>query len=712
MSEALDILQAFPAHTHADWLEAVDKQLKGKPFDKVLVKKTYEGIDIQPMYFEHDLDKLDFVDTLPGELPYVRGTSASASVVNPWEIAQEITDPDPEEFNAAAINDLGRGQNALNVIFDNATCKGINPDKAAAEDVGKGGLSIATMADVEQAFKDIDFTAIPVQLHCGFSGVGLTALLAAHLKKQGTDPQKLTGCIAVDPLSYLAVQGSLPIPLSQAYDEMAQVTHWGVANAPEMRTIAVHVDPYQRSGGNAVQEVAYALATAVEYVRAMQERGLTIDEIAPRIMFAFSIGADFFMEIAKFRAARMVWCQVVESFGGNEESRKMKIHARTSTWNKTHVDPWVNMLRVSTEAFSGVAGGVDSMHVSPFDEIFRQPNDFSRRIARNVHIVLRDEGHFDKVVDPAGGCWYVETITGEIAKKAWEQFQEIEEQEGMFAVLNAGTPQKQVAEVAAQRAKNIAIRKDRFVGTNIYPNLLEKPEPTDELDSFAFQADRAEQVIQFEGQTDKAACDAALAQVVKSQKSVNAEVVEKATAAVSIGATLGDVSQALRSESATTEAVTPLNIHRGPEPFEQLRRATEAFTAQTGASPKIFLANMGPIPQHKARADFSTAFFNVGAFETIGNDGFGSVDEAAEAALASKAKAVVICSTDADYPEVVPPLVNKIKTAQPDTLIILAGYPKDQIESFKKAGVDEFLHMRSNALELLGTVQKHLGVTA
>ncbi len=712
MSEALDILNVFPAHTHADWLATVEKDLKGKPFDKVLVKKTYEGIDIQPMYFVHDLEGLPPVDTLPGQTPYIRGTSASGSVVNPWKIAQEITLGDPAEFNRAVQLDLGRGQNSLNVVFDRATLKGQNPDQAAVDDVGRGGLSMATMADAKVAFEGVDLTAYESRFFCGESGIALAALTVALLEDRSKTAGELKGTLAVDPLGTLAVEGQLGCSLAEAYDRMAQLTLWAGDQAPELRTLAVNVDGYQNSGGNAVQEIAFALATGVEYIRAMQERGLDIDAIARRMTFGFSIGADFFMEIAKFRAARLAWCQVVESFGGDEESKKMRIHARTSRWNKTEVDPWVNMLRVSTEAFSGIAGGVDSLHVSPFDEIFRQPNDFSRRIARNVQIVLKEEGHFDKVVDPAGGCWYVEKITAQLAEKAWNMFQGIEAKGGMAAVLQEGTPQAETAAVAAQRAKNIATRTDRFVGTNMYPNLLEKRLPVEPFDHAAFQKQRIAQVSAHAASVDTGACAAALAAVRSACSNINGAVVSAAVQAARCGATLGEITAALRTGTGSIPTTQPLTLHRGAEPFEKIRRTTEAFTARTGSSPKLFLANMGPIPQHKGRADFSTAFFNVGAFETIGNNGFDTVDEAAQAALSSGAKALVICSTDATYPEIVPVLAKQIKTADPNIMIILAGFPKEHIEAFKEAGVDEFLHVRSNALELLTKLQKHLEVIA
>lgn len=705
MSETLDILQDFPAHTYEEWNAAAEKLLKGKPFDKILIKKTYEGIDINPIYFKEDLEKLDHIDSLPGQPNYVRGNTPDGAKVRIWGIAQEITDASPEDFNAAAVNDLSRGQNVLNMVLDKDACRGKNPGDQA----GVGGVSIATVQDMSTALAEVKLSSTPIMLQCGFSGIPATAILAEAAKKAGVNLEDLEGCIVSDPLGSLAVDGKISIALDDAYNEMAQLTLWAKENAPKLRTVAVNIFPYQFSGGNAVQEIANALATGVEYIQALLKRGLSIDEIAPRMVFSFSIGADFFMEIAKFRAARMVWSQVIDSFGGNEESKKMYIHAKTSTWNKTHVDPWVNMLRVSTETFSAIAGSVESIHVGPFDEVFRRPNEFSRRIARNVQLILNHEGHFGKVIDPAGGCWYVETITAQLAKAAWEQFQKIEADGGMSTVLKKGTVQQQIDEVAAQRAKNIAIRKDRFVGTNMYPNLTEKTIEVDNFDYAAFQKARQEEISKI---AKDSSCDEALGKIKEASKEINGTVVDAALQAAATGASLGALAEALRADADNAEKVTPLNIHRGAAPFENLRRTTEAWTAKTGKAPQIFMINMGPIPQHKMRADFSTGFLNVAAFETIGNDGFASVDEAADAALASGAKAAVICSTDTDYPETVPPLLKKIKAAQPDMFIILAGYPKEHIDAFKKAGVDEFLHVRANALELLQNIQNHLGVTA
>ncbi len=709
MSEDLNLLEEFPPHTHAQWLAVVEKQLKGAPFEKVLVKKTYEGINIQPMYFATDVEDLPHMESLPGEPPFVRGTGASGAVVNSWEIAQEICDPTPEAVNASARLDTGRGQNALNIPLDRAARKGLNPDQAEAGEVGRGGVSIATAADLKAALAGLDLAALPITLHPGASATPVAALLGAYMRREKKDLSALTGCIGADPLGVLAEEGVLPMPLEIAYQEMARVTNWAREAAPKLRTIAVNAAPYRESGGNAVQEVAYALGTAVTYIRAMQKFGVPAQDAAQRITVFFSIGADFFMEIAKFRAARILWERMASAFGCGEEALKIRMHARTAKWNKTVVDPYVNMLRVSTEAFSGIAGGCDSMHVSPFDEVFRIPDDFSRRIARNVQIILRDEGHFDRVVDPAGGCWYVESITHELAEKAWKNFQEIEGAGGMLKYLEEGIPQAKTAEVAEKRAAAIAIRKDRFVGTNMYPNTTEVPLDNRHVDRKALKEERTARVAAAMDASDMSALEESRKILGSSYNGADGGFMDIAIQFAAAGGTLGEIASGIHP-SGEMVRIEPLKIHRGAETFERLRKRTERYTEEKGAAPKIFLANMGPIPQHKPRSEFSSGFYTVGAFEMFVNDGFETVEKAAEAYFESGAGALIICSTDPTYPDLVPPLCRLIKEKKPDAYIVLAGMPKDHMDAFRKAGVDEFLHMRSNALVLLETMQKKLGV--
>ncbi|PIE61023.1 MAG: methylmalonyl-CoA mutase [Desulfobacterales bacterium] len=704
MREDLNILDDFPATPHEDWLAAVDKQLKGKPFEKVLVKKTYEGIPVQPMYFKHDLKGLPHTGSLPGFAPYVRGNRAQGNRIRAWRTAQEVLHPDPTGLNRALKKDLERGQDTVNIRLDQAARAGKVPDQSNQDMVGADGVSLATMQDWEKILKDIDISATPLMVDAGMQAPAAAALLAAGLDSQAGKLAMLTGCLGMDPLGELAKTGCLRMSFDAAYDAMAGLSQWAFTNAPELKTMLVDTDAYAHAGANAVQETAFALATATEYIRAMQERGLAVDGIFQGLQFVFSIGPDFFMEIAKFRAARMLWFTITEAFGATPEHRRMTIHGRTGRYNKTQIDPWVNMLRVSMETFSGIAGGCDSIHTGPFDEVLGMPDEFSRRIARNVQTLFKEESHFDKVADPAGGSWYVENITLALAKDAWALFQEIEGMGGMAKALSLGVVQEKTEAVAAVRAKNTAIRKDRIVGVNMYPNLTETPlTPRDERGP-EFHQTRMDQMALDIKDRDESVWGNTLA----SLKAATGEKrMSLAVDAAVVGATLSEISDAM-GYGTDDVSVQPMNIHRRAEPFENLRRSVEAEKEQAGDAGKIFMATIGPLARHKPRSDFSTAFFNVAAFETIFNPGFDSPEQAADAALASGCRAVVICGTDDDYLEAVPPMAKKIKAADPNILLILAGYSPAYVADFKAAGVDEFIHIRADALSILTQLKAHL----
>ena len=694
----------FPPTPYEEWRKVVDKFLKGAPFEKRLVTKTYENIDLQPMYRQEDIEGLPHLDSLPGFAPYLRGTSPLGYVASSWDVAQELPYPTPAAFNEALRADLARGQNAVNLVLDRPTLAGVDADQAEADDVGKGGLSVSSVADLAQALDGVDLESNPIYIQASTSALTFTALLAALAKQQGKSLAKARGAIGMDPLGQLARDGRLPRDLDGIYAVMAQLAAWAKANAPQLQTITVQGGPYHNGGASTTQELAFALATAVDYVRAMQAHGLSIDDIAPRIRFSLSIGSNFFMEIARLRAARLLWAKIVQAFGGSEASQKMSLHARTSAWNQTVYDPHVNLLRATTEAFSSAVGGCDSLHISPFDELLRVPDEFSRRVARNTHTVLREESHVTRTVDPAGGSWYVENLTDAVGRKTWAIFQEVEKQGGMAKALEAGWPQSQIADTAAKRAANLAKRKDIFVGTNMYPNLKETRIEPAPVDAWAVQTERTEALKGFRATANAAGKPAALDALAKSGG------IEAAIQAALAGATLGEIAQAARTGAKAGPTISPVHAHRGAQAFEALRQAAESYVARTGQRPSVFLATMGPLTQHKGRADFSTAFLGVGGFETIYPDGFNTPDEAADAALASGAKAVVICSTDATYPDIVPPLVQKLKKAAPELIVLLAGYPADHVEAFKAAGVDDFIHLNANCQALLSTLQKKMGV--
>lgn len=701
------LLSEFPPVGYDDWRKLVEAELKGAPFDKKMFTATYEGITLKPIYRREDIANLPHVNSFPGFAPFVRCASVSGYVKEPWDVSQEIAVASPTEFNFAARNSISRGLNALNMVLDRATRNGLDPDWAAPEDVGFGGLSIATLDDLNRALDGVLLDKTSLFVRSGASALPFAALLVALARKRKTSLAALHGCIEMDPLGVLAHEGRLPQSLDGAYREMAALTEWAAKHAPQLQTICVHSRAWHEAGGSAVQELAYTLATGVEYLRQLAKLGLDVNTTAPHLRFAVTVGTHFFLEIAKLRALRMLWSRAVAAAGGNEMAQKLSLHVRTSQWNKSVVDPYNNLLRTTVEAFAGVLGGCDSMQVGAFDEVVRPPDDFSLRIARNTQLVLQKECELTHVIDPAGGSWFVENATAEIASRAWALFQEVEKAGGMEAALRAGGPQKAVAETAAKKIKSVTSRRDSIVGVNQYANPSEKPLAVTAADPQAFHKRRVQQVAAHRTELDEAESQVVLDRLANIIGLKGADLFEACAAAVAAGATLGEATRALRINDSPCEPLTPVCITRAARPIEELRAA---MNRRAGGPAKVFLCNMGPLKEHKARADFSRGFFSVGGYEVISPTGFKTPEDAVTALLKSRAEVAVICSTDENYPKLVPALTEEIRSQKPDTIVVLAGYPQEQIEAHKKAGVDEFIHLRADVVEVLRGINERLGI--
>ncbi len=705
------LLTEFSPVGYNAWKTLVEAELKGAPFDKRMFTSTYEGVTLKPIYCSDDGAKVAHANSMPGFAPFVRGTRAGGYVSQPWRVSQEIVASNPADFNTAARHGLERGLTALNIVLDKAGRNGADPDwPGAGEHVGVAGLSIATLSDLDRALEGVDLETVPLFIRSGASGMPVGAMLAALARKRGVDLGKLRGCVEISPLGVLAHEGSLPQSLAGAYREMASFTAWAAMNAPQLQTICVHARAWHEAGGNAVQELAFALAAALENFRELNIRGLDVETVAPRTRIAFTVGTQFFMEIAKLRAARLLWARLVAALGGSEAAQRAMLHVRTSLFNKTTFDPYVNMLRTTVESFAGVLGGCDSLQVGAFDEVVRPPDEFSQRVARNQQLLLREECLLTKVVDPAGGSWFVETLTEELARRAWAMFQEIEKLGGMSKAMRVGWPQAEVAKVAAERLKNVARRRDSVIGTNMYANVTEKPLDIPVVDMEAFQKLRAKQVAAARTEAEIPHHKAVLNRLSGIVGKADSELFEACVEAVAAGATLGEITRTIRIKDEADVPIKPVSLTRAASQFERLRKAVEESAAKAGQRPKIFLANMGPLRQHKARADFARGFFEVAGFEVVVPAGAKTADDAAAAALKSGANAVCVCSTDDTYPEIVPALVKTLRAQKPDLFVILAGYPTEQIEAHKAAGINEFIHIRANALEVLTHVAAKLGV--
>ncbi len=690
----VDLFSEFDIPSYEQWREVTENSLKGDSFEKKLVTETYEGFLLQPMYRKEDTDNLPLLQSLPGKAPFTRGTKI---LPGGWEISQEINVATPSAFNEVVTHDLSRGQTSLNIVLDTPTKGGKNPNEDLLE-VGKGGLSISGVNDVADALKDINLANVSIHLNAGANSLPILAFFIAHLE-QGEQPVgKLHGCIGMDPLAELVTNGTLSYELEECYSLMADVTKWAIENTPNLQTVLIHGNVYHDGGGSAVEELAFTLATGVEYLHALITRGVEINKAASSIRFSFSVGSDYFMEVAKLRAARTLWAKIVETFGGNEEAQKMTMHARTSAWTKTVFDPFVNMLRATTEAFSAAVGGADSIHVSCFDEAIQKSTTFSRRIARNASIILKEEAHIARTSDPAGGSWYVEVLTNEIANKAWELFQETEVNGGIFQSMIKGFPQKLVQQTASKKIRNIALCKDVFVGTNMYVNMEEKVGDWSANDETSQINDHINQV---KGRAD-ISVESLATKLNKTKASIKA---------AKRGASLGELAKALGRKSEAILSVKGIQPTRGAIQFEEIRQTVNANAEKTGKRQSVFLANLGSIPSHKAQADFAAEFFGVGGFDVIQNNGFASAKEAADAAVASNADIVIICGKDEAYQQLAIPLTMSIKKEAEQVTVLLAGNPsKEDKVSYKEAGIFEFVHADLNCYDFLSQLLLKKGV--
>jgi methylmalonyl-CoA mutase len=451
MSEPGRLLADFEAPSLEQWRAEVERLLKGAPFAKKMFTRTLEGIQVGSMATAADLPDTGWADTLPGQIPWLRGIDGD----NRWLVAQEIPAKTPADFNTALQHDLDRGQTAVNLVLSGA---------------GPRGTRIAHVADLGAALDGVDLQTTPLFIQSGADHLRVAEDLWALCRDLGVDVASLRGRLGCDPVAGRATTGDLPVPASELYDQLADLTRRTTDQAPGLRSLPVFEDPYHDGGADGALGLAMTVAAAVHALREMESRGLTLEEAAAQVHFNLCVGSDFFMEISRLRALRVLWSRFLEACQIDPAAAPPAVHARTSRRTATVLDPHVNMLRATTQAMSAVLGGVESLHVAPFDEATGSADAFSRRIARNAQLVLLHECHLDHVADPAGGSWYVEKLTAEVAARAWERFQEIEAAGGIMVALDDGLAQAWVAAAADERASRMATRREVQVGTNQYPD--------------------------------------------------------------------------------------------------------------------------------------------------------------------------------------------------------------------------------------------------
>ncbi len=556
-----NLFDQFPPVSYDQWRAKVEVDLKGADFNKKLVWRTNEGFNVEPVYRAEDIADLKTTDSLPGQFPYVRGTRTD----NDWLTRQNIIADSPEQANEIALDVLNKGVNSL-------------------------GFKVKAPADVAVLLKGITLSAVEINLSCCPSkAVAVAAELVKLVKAEGCE-DTFRGSVNYNPLRRQFRHGVEGVDTAAITAEACALLDT-VKDVRGIRCLAVDSDMLANGGAFIYQELGYALAWGTAWLTALTEAGRSAAEVACRIKFDMCVSSNFFMEIAKFRAARMLWAQIVEQYKPECDcAAKMMVCATTSLFNQTIYDAHVNLLRSQTETFSACVAGVDSIVVTPFDTPYKRPDAFSERIARNQQFLLKEESHMDKVVDPAGGSYYVEHLTVAIAEQAWKLFLDVEEKGGFFACVADGSVQKAVNESCEKRHTDVARRKEILLGTNQYPNINEM-------------------------------------------------------AASKIETTGG-----CHCGCSTEKGPNALAMKRAATDFEELRLATEAAAKR----PKVFMLTIGNLAMRLARAQFSTNFFGCAGYEIIDNLGFNTVEEGVDAALAKGADVVVLCSSDDEYAELAP----------------------------------------------------------
>ncbi len=695
MSDKGKLLNDFAVPSLERWREEVERLLKGAPFAKKMFTKTLEGLSVGPMYTAEDTADLPWGDGLPGQAPFRRGTRAAGFHAAPWLVAQELPFPTCEAFNRALRHDLQRGQSAVNLVLDRAGHEGLDPDQASCDLVGVGGTSLGCLADLETALEGVDLAETPFLVQAGSSFLAVSAMFIALLKKQGIDGGLLRGCVGSDPIFGLVKNGRISVSLEQVYDELAVQARNVEERAPALRSLPVFEDPWHEGGADSALSLGLTLATAVFTLRALEKRGIEPTATAARLQFFVSIGSDFFMEIAKLRALRMLWSDILTACDCPTEAGRVPIHARTSRRTQSVLDPHVNMLRATTQAMSAVFGGADSLHVSSFNESFRGPDEFSRRIARNVQLILAQECRFDQVADPAGGSWYVETLTRDLARAAWEHFQTIEKAGGILKGLESGLVQEMVAEAAVSRAERLATRRDVLIGTNQYPDPSDAPDPDPKMDHEEFHRQRN---AAMEAQRTSSTQEGHLLVLAHLEKIMEAgpdRMMERMIDAASEGATLGELTGVLRCDAVSDLEIEPIPLRRDAEPFENLRIRVQEMGRSNPDGARVFLVCLGDTARYMPRLQFTRRFFRVGGFEVVEQGFFNDAAAVIEAARLAGARTVALVGLDDTYTAMAAEVASNLGKPDPAPTIFLAG----QAEI---AGVDETVHARSDVLDVLG----------
>ncbi len=696
--------------TLEDWRALASKDLKGADPD-TLVWTTPEGIDVKPLYTAADTADLD-VDTLPGFPPYTRGVRATMYTGRPWTIRQYAGFSTAEESNAFYRRNLAAGQQGVSVAFDLATHRGYDSDHPRVEgDVGKAGVAIDSVEDMKILFDGIPLEKMSVSMTMNGAVLPVLACFIVAGEEQGVETGQLSGTIQNDILKEFMVRNTYIYPPEPSMRIVADIIGYTAEHMPRFNSISISGYHMQEAGATAEQELAFTIADGAEYVRAARSKGLDVDAFAPRLSFFFAIGMNFFMEVAKLRAARLLWHRVMSGFGAqNPKSLMLRTHCQTSGVSLTEQDPYNNVVRTTVEALAAVLGGTQSLHTNAFDEALGLPTDFSARIARNTQLILQEETGVPNVVDPLGGSYYVEALTEELAETAWSIIQEVEDLGGMTKAVASGMPKLRIERSAAERQARIDRGKEVVVGVNRY--VADDAEQVDVLsiDNADVLRQQKAKLERIRSTRDQAACDAALAALTDGARG-EANLLALSVDAARARATVGEISDAMESvfgrhrADVRTIAGVYAKGYEGDAEFEKIQRQVADLATQMGRRPRMLVVKMGQDGHDRGAKVIATAFADLG-FDVDVGPLFQTPAEAARDAVENDVHVVGVSSQAAGHRTLVPQLIEALADAGADDVLVVCGgvIPPQDHALLRDAGVAAIFGPGTNIPEAAGEV--------
>ncbi|GGF58525.1 methylmalonyl-CoA mutase [Mameliella alba] len=676
------------------WRETAEKELRGRPLDD-LTWNTLEGIAVKPLYTAADIEGLPHMGTLPGAEPFTRGVKATMYAGRPWTIRQYAGFSTAEESNAFYRRGLAAGQQGVSVAFDLATHRGYDSDHPrVVGDVGKAGVAIDSVEDMKILFDGIPLDKVSVSMTMNGAVIPVLANFIVTGEEQGHDKSVLSGTIQNDILKEFMVRNTYIYPPAPSMRIISDIIEYTSNEMPKFNSISISGYHMQEAGANLVQELAFTLADGKEYVKTAMEAGMDIDKFAGRLSFFFAIGKNFFMEVAKLRAARMLWHRIMTELGAqNPRSKMLRTHCQTSGVSLAEQDPYNNVIRTAYEAMSAVLGGTQSLHTNALDEAIALPTDFSARIARNTQLVLQEETGVTKVVDPLAGSYYVEKLTHDLAEEAWKLIEEVDEMGGMTRAVESGMPKLRIEEAAAQRQAAIDRGTDVIVGVNKYK--LDKEDDLDILD-IDNQKVRESQVARLEkirASRDEAACQAALDELTRRAKE-GGNLLDAAVEAARARASVGEISMAMEKEFGRhrAEVKTLAGVYgaayEGDEGFAAIQKSVEDFAEAEGRRPRMLVVKMGQDGHDRGAKVIATAFADIG-FDVDVGPLFQTPEEAAQDAIDNDVHVIGISSQAAGHKTLAPQLVKELQAQGAGDIIVICGgvIPHQDYEFLYGAGV-------------------------